>query len=54
LHIAHHQDLIQEWQAHPLQQFATAPDHHLFTLQPGLPEGLEEIQAAHGGSAPRR
>ena len=54
LHVAHHQDLIQQRQLHPLVFFAAASHHQLLTIKASAAIGTQQIEAPHQRFGRRR
>jgi hypothetical protein len=47
LHLAHHQNLIQQGQPHAIKLLLIASHHQLLALDAGGPVGAEQVQGAH-------
>jgi hypothetical protein len=54
LQVAHHQDLIQQRQRHPLVFLSAGSHHQLFTIKAGAAIGTQQVEAAHQRFGRRR
>jgi hypothetical protein len=48
LHFPHDEDLIEQWQGHPIEFLLLAAHHQLLAIEGSGAVGPEEIKSAHG------